>query len=56
MAGGVGSRFWPKSRKNLPKQFQDFMGSGKTLLQHTVDRLRLLIPSNQNPDSNKRTL
>ena len=47
MAGGVGSRFWPKSRKNLPKQFQDFMGSGKTLLQHTVDRLRLLIPSNQ---------
>ncbi len=39
MAGGVGSRFWPKSRKKLPKQFQDFMGSGKSLLQHTVDRL-----------------
>jgi len=28
MAGGVGSRFWPKSRKKLPKQFQDFMGMG----------------------------
>ena len=47
MAGGVGSRFWPKSRKSLPKQFQDFMGSGKTLLQHTVDRLRPLIPEHQ---------
>jgi mannose-1-phosphate guanylyltransferase len=35
LAGGVGSRFWSKSRKKLPKQFQDFMGSGKSLLQHS---------------------
>ena len=47
MAGGVGSRFWPKSRKQLPKQFQDFMGSGKTLLQHTVERLLPVIPKHQ---------
>jgi mannose-1-phosphate guanylyltransferase len=47
MAGGVGSRFWPKSRKNFPKQFQDFMGSEKSLLQHTVDRLLLSIPLDQ---------
>ena len=47
MAGGVGSRFWPKSRKNFPKQFQDFMDSGKSLLQHTVDRLLLSIPLDQ---------
>ncbi|MDC1080484.1 mannose-1-phosphate guanylyltransferase [Flavobacteriaceae bacterium] len=47
MAGGVGSRFWPKSRKKLPKQFQDFMGSGKSLLQHTVNRLLPSIPLDQ---------
>lgn len=38
MAGGVGSRFWPMSRPENPKQFIDVLGVGKTLLQLTVDR------------------
>ena len=38
MAGGVGSRFWPYSRKSFPKQFHDVLGIGKSLLQVTVDR------------------
>jgi len=38
MAGGVGSRFWPKSRNSFPKQFIDIMGMGKSLLQLTYER------------------
>lgn len=38
MAGGVGSRFWPYSRNNNPKQFLDVLGTGKSLLQMTYDR------------------
>ena len=38
MAGGIGSRFWPMSRTNFPKQFHDVLGIGRTLLQMTVDR------------------
>ncbi len=38
MAGGIGSRFWPFSRKDMPKQFLDFFGTGRTLLQQTYDR------------------
>lgn len=38
MAGGVGTRLWPFSRTNHPKQFHDLLGSGQTLLQATVDR------------------
>ena len=38
MAGGIGSRFWPYSRTQKPKQFLDIMGIGKTLLQQTFDR------------------
>ena len=38
MAGGIGSRFWPLSRKKLPKQFLDFYGTGQTLLQQTIER------------------
>lgn len=38
MAGGVGSRFWPKSRESFPKQFIDIMGTGKSFLQMTYDR------------------
>lgn len=38
MAGGVGSRFWPKSRTKFPKQFIDITGVGKSLLQLTVER------------------
>ena len=44
MAGGVGSRFWPYSRENKPKQFLDFFGTGRSLLQMTVDRFRPLVP------------
>ncbi len=39
MAGGRGTRFWPKSRKSLPKQFLSLTGDGKTMIQLTVDRL-----------------
>ena len=38
MAGGVGSRFWPKSRNSFPKQFVDILGTGKSLLQYTFER------------------
>lgn len=44
MAGGVGSRFWPFSRNRRPKQFIDFFGTGRSLLQMTIDRFRPLIP------------
>ena len=44
MAGGIGSRFWPYSREEKPKQFLDFFGTGKSLLQMTVDRFRPLVP------------
>jgi len=40
MAGGIGSRFWPASRTDRPKQFMDFMGTGKSLLQLTYDRFK----------------
>jgi mannose-1-phosphate guanylyltransferase len=45
MAGGVGSRFWPVSTTELPKQFHDMLGSGSTLIQKTFSRLSKLIPS-----------
>lgn len=44
MAGGIGSRFWPMSTPDLPKQFVDVMGVGKTLIQMTVDRFSSLCP------------
>ena len=44
MAGGVGSRFWPFSRANRPKQFLDFFGTGRSLLQLTFDRFCHLMP------------
>ena len=40
MAGGVGSRFWPMSSAQKPKQFIDALGVGKSLLQLTVDRFK----------------
>ncbi|WP_129715170.1 mannose-1-phosphate guanylyltransferase [Pedobacter sp. SYP-B3415] len=45
MAGGVGSRFWPKSRNNFPKQFIDILGIGKSLLQLTFERFEQLCPA-----------
>ena len=44
MAGGIGSRFWPYSRNAKPKQFLDFFGTGKSLLQMTVERFLPLVP------------
>ncbi|MEQ8518339.1 MAG: mannose-1-phosphate guanylyltransferase [Cytophagales bacterium] len=44
MAGGVGSRFWPFSRSKEPKQFLDILGTGKTLIQQTIDRFDGIIP------------
>lgn len=39
MCGGIGSRFWPYSRSNRPKQFIDFLGTGRSLLQMSYDRI-----------------
>ncbi|BDD08363.1 mannose-1-phosphate guanylyltransferase [Fulvitalea axinellae] len=44
MAGGVGSRFWPFSRTNRPKQFLDILGSGYSLLQMTYERFKSVCP------------
>lgn len=43
MAGGRGERFWPKSRKSLPKQFLSLTDDGKTMIQLTVDRILPLV-------------
>ena len=45
MAGGIGSRFWPLSTSELPKQFHDILGAGETLIQATYRRLKKIIPS-----------
>ena len=45
MAGGVGSRFWPMSTEERPKQFIDVLGTGRTLLQLTVERFGQLVPA-----------
>ena len=47
MAGGIGSRFWPLSKKECPKQFLDILGVGRTLLQQTYDRFIQLMPAEQ---------
>jgi len=47
MAGGVGSRFWPVSTPDNPKQFQDMLGTGESLIQQTFNRLSTLIPHDQ---------
>jgi mannose-1-phosphate guanylyltransferase len=44
MAGGIGSRFWPISRTNFPKQFLDILNNGRTLIQGTMDRFATFIP------------
>lgn len=44
MAGGIGSRFWPISRVDYPKQFLDILNTGKTLIQSTFDRFAQYIP------------
>lgn len=44
MAGGIGSRFWPMSRTNFPKQFLDILNTGETLIQQTFSRYKTFIP------------
>lgn len=44
MAGGIGSRFWPLSTQKYPKQFQDILGTGRTMIQQTYDRIRKIVP------------
>lgn len=44
MAGGAGTRFWPLSTEDKPKQFLDILGTGKTFLQMTVDRFEGILP------------
>ena len=47
MAGGIGTRFWPISRSNYPKQFHDVLGVGKTMLQQTAERFEgIVAPEN----------
>lgn len=44
MCGGIGSRFWPYSRTSRPKQFIDFLGTGRSLLQMSYDRILTIVP------------
>lgn len=44
MAGGIGSRFWPLSTHEFPKQFIDILGCGRTLIQLTIDRFKGVCP------------
>lgn len=44
MAGGIGSRFWPMSTQKYPKQFQDVLRTGRTMIQQTYDRIRQIVP------------
>lgn len=44
MAGGIGSRFWPMSRTQHPKQFIDILGTGETLIQQTYNRFKKICP------------
>ena len=45
MSGGIGNRFWPYSNERTPKQFLDFFGTGRSLLQTTFDRFNKIIPT-----------
>ncbi len=45
MAGGIGARFWPMSRTSHPKQFIDILGTGRTLIQQTFDRMKRVCPA-----------
>ena len=44
MAGGIGSRFWPMSTQKFPKQFQEILGTGRTMIQQTYDRISQAVP------------
>ena len=44
MAGGIGSRFWPLSKDNYPKQFLDILGTGKSFIRSTYERFSSVVP------------
>jgi len=48
MAGGIGSRFWPMSTQKFPKQFHDILGTGRTMIQQTFDRIKQAVPTVEN--------
>lgn len=45
MAGGIGSRFWPLSKDNMPKQFLDILGTGKSFIRATFERFLPMVPA-----------
>ncbi|MDE6861318.1 MAG: mannose-1-phosphate guanylyltransferase, partial [Alistipes sp.] len=45
MAGGIGSRFWPKSRQARPKQFLDILGTGRSFIRQTYERFANIVPA-----------
>ena len=45
MAGGIGTRFWPKSRQSMPKQFLDILGTGKSFIRHTYEHFAKMVPA-----------
>lgn len=45
MAGGIGSRFWPLSKDNYPKQFLDILGTGKSFIRATFERFNPIVPA-----------
>ena len=45
MAGGIGSRFWPLSKNNYPKQFLDVLGTGKSFIRSTFERFHPIVPA-----------
>ena len=45
MAGGIGSRFWPKSRQSCPKQFLDILGTGRSFIRQTYERFTKIVPN-----------
>lgn len=44
MAGGIGSRFWPLSKENKPKQFINILGTGKSFIRQTYERFLGIVP------------
>ena len=45
MAGGIGTRFLPKSLQSMPKQFLDILGTGKSFIRHTYERFEKMVPA-----------
>lgn len=56
MAGGIGSRFWPISRRTMPKQFLDMLGTGKSFIRHTYERFAKNRPARKLSGRHQRQL